>query len=130
MAVLYYANLDVWQKSMDLAVSVYKDVKVLPKEELFSLSNQMRRAVTSIPSNIAEGNQRGSIKEYLHFLYIAMGSLGELETQIILCKRLEYLSGEATNQLLAQCKEVGRMLNGLIKNLQIKLEGSKEKKYC
>ena len=78
-----FKDLIVWQKAMDLVEETYRVVKCLPKEEQYGLSNQMRRAVVSIPSNIAEGNQRGSIKEYLHFLYIAMGSLGELETQII-----------------------------------------------
>ena len=103
---------------MDLAVAVFKEVKTLPKEELYGLSSQMRRAVISIPSNIAEGNQRGSTREYIHFLYIAMGSLGELETQILLCNRLEYLNLEVTDPLIERCREIGRMLNGLINNLQ------------
>lgn len=103
---------------MDLAVAVYKTIKMLPREELYGLCDQMRRAVVSIPSNIAEGNQRSSTREYLHFLYIAKGSLGELETQIMLCERLNYLKSEITKPLISQCKEVGRMLNGLINSLQ------------
>ena len=118
MAVNYYTDLKVWQRSMDLAVVIYKNVKNLPKEELYGLSDQMRRAVVSIPSNIAEGQQRNTLREYLHFLYIAKGSLGELETQILLCERLGYFSTEITDPIKVECKEIGRMLNSLIKRLQ------------
>ena len=86
MAVNNYKDLIVWQKSMSLAVKIYQIVKLLPKEELFVLSDQMRRAVVSIPSNISEGHQRNSSKEFKHFLSIAKGSLGELETQLLLCE--------------------------------------------
>ena len=80
-----YKELDVWKKSMEVAIKVYKLVKFLPSEEKFCLSDQMRRAVISIPSNIAEGNQRYSSREYKHFLTISKGSLAELETQLLLC---------------------------------------------
>ena len=66
MAILYYTDLDVWNMSMDFAVDVYEKIKLLPREELYALSDQMRRAVVSIPSNIAEGQQRNSLKEYIH----------------------------------------------------------------
>ena len=125
MAVFYYTDLDVWKKSMDLAVNVYKTAKMLPKEELYALSDQMRRAVLSIPSNIAEGQQRNSTKEFIHFLFVAKGSLSELETQIILCEKLEYLEKTKTEELLAECSEIGKMLNGLLYRLNNKL---KEKK--
>ena len=121
MTVFYYTDLDVWQKSMDLSVDVYKAVKKLPKEELFGLSDQMRRAVISIPSNIAEGQQRNSTREFLHFLYVAKGSLAELETQIKLCEKLEYFEKPDANKLLYDCAQTGRMLNGLINRLNMKL---------
>ena len=118
MTINYYSDLKVWQKSMDLAIAVYNNVKFLPREELYGLSDQMRRAVVSIPSNIAEGHQRNSLREYIHFLYIAKGSLGELETQILLCENFGYFDIEIARQMKVLCTEVGRMLNGLIKNLQ------------
>ena len=122
MTTGYYSELKVWQKSMDLAVEIYKTVKLLPKEELYGLSDQMRRAVVSIPSNIAEGHQRSATKDYIRFLYIAKGSLGELETQIRLGERLGYFGEEKARQLFSQSEEVGRMLSGLIKSLQKKLD--------
>ena len=121
MAINYYTDLKVWQKSIDLVVLVYQSIKFLPKEEMYALSSQIRRSVVSIPSNIAEGHQRNSLKEYIHFLYVAKGSLGELETQIIICERLGYLSSNQTAPIKALSSETGRMLNGLIKNLQDQL---------
>ena len=121
MTLGYYSDLKVWQKSMDLTVEIYSIVKLLPREELYGLSDQMRRAVVSIPSNIAEGHQRSAIREYLRFLNIAKGSLGELETQIMLCERLGYLKNDKTADLLGQCEEIGKMLSGLISKLQGKL---------
>ena len=117
MAFSYFTELKVWQKSMNLSVEIYDAVKLLPKEELYGLSDQMRRAVISIPSNIAEGNQRASIREYIRFLYIAKGSLAELITQIILCQRMGYLKKDKKEQLVEQCYEIGRMLSGLINKL-------------
>ena len=87
-----YKDLIVWQRSMELAEEVYRLVKKLPKEELFALSDQIRRAVISIPSNIAEGYERNSTKEYIHFLSIAKGSKAELETQLLLCTKIHYLN--------------------------------------
>ncbi len=118
MAVNNYKDLIVWQKSMSLAVKICQIVKLLPKEELFVLSDQMRRAVVSIPSNISEGHQRNSSKEFKHFLSIAKGSLGELETQLLLCEGLNYLPGEQIRPILDQCSEIGKMLTVLIRNLQ------------
>ena len=118
MTVNNFKDLIVWQKSMDLAVMVYAAMKSLPKEELFALSDQICRAVVSIPSNIAEGHQRSATKEYKHFLRIAKGSLGELETQIFLCERLNYLTSEQTQPIILQCSEIGKMLNGLINSLR------------
>ena len=122
MAITHYKDLLVWQKSMDLAEKIYEAVKSMPKEELYGLSDQMRRAVISVPSNIAEGQQRSSTKDYIRFLHIARGSLGELETQIILCERLKYLEHEITYPLINQCDEIQRMISGLIKNLMQRIK--------
>ena len=132
MAIKHYKDLSVWQKSMDLAVEIFKVVKFLPREELYGLSDQMRRAVVSVPSNIAEGQQRSSTKDYIRFLHIAKGSLGELETQIMLCERLEYLGKEKTGQLIGQCVEIQRMISGLISSLVLVLnnENLEGKKVC
>ena len=119
MAVSYFTELTVWQKSIDLSADIYAAVKLLPREETYGLSDQMRRAVISIPSNIAEGNQRASKREYSQFLYIAKGSLAELITQIMLCERLGYMKKEKKEQLIEQCFEIGRMLSGLINKLKV-----------
>ena len=109
-----YRDLIVWQKSMQLAKITYSLTKKLPKEETFSLANQMRRAVISIPSNIAEGNGRNSKKEYAHFLSVARGSKSELETQLLLCIDLKYFQQEEADKALNLCVEVGKMLNAMI----------------
>ena len=121
MVVNSYKDLKVWQKSMELAYMVYDLVKILPREELYALSNQMRRAVISIPSNIAEGFYRNTTREYIRFLSISKGSLGELETQIFLCEGLGYVKEDQTAPILQKCDETGKMLTALIKNLQSKL---------
>ena len=113
-----YKELKVWQKAMDLTVAVYKLVKLLPKEETYALSDQMRRAVVSIPSNIAEGQGRNSDKEFIQFLSIARGSLWELETQIEICLRIGYIDQSMatdTNNLIA---EISKMLNALSNSLK------------
>jgi four helix bundle protein len=109
--VVSYRDLIVWQKGMDLAELVYQITASFPKAELYSLTDQMRRAVVSIVSNIAEGKGRESKQEYLHFLAIAQGSLTELETQLLLSIRLKYLQEPDASQALALCDEIGRMLN-------------------
>ena len=120
-----YKEFTVWQKSMDLAVEVYSLIKKLPKEELYGLSSQIRRAVISIPSNIAEGQGRNSTREFVKFLAIARGSQCEVETQLQLCIRLGYLSEEETKVVLGICEEISKMLNALIKKL-----GSTLKNNC
>ena len=82
MALRYYQDLVVWQRSMELVKEIYSLIKYLPKEELYGLSDQMRRAAVSIPSNIAEGQARYSNKDFIGFLYISRGSIAELETQL------------------------------------------------
>lgn len=89
-----YKELIVWQKSIQLVIDIYKLTKIFHKEEIYGLSSQMQRAVVSIPSNIAEGNDRNSSKEFSQFLRIARGSLAELETQIIISEKLEYTGKE------------------------------------
>lgn len=121
MAGSYFTDLVAWQKSIGLSEEIYRITKAFPKDELYGLSSQMRRAVVSIPSNIAEGNQRASLREYIHFLYVAKGSLGELVTQIIVCERMEYIDKERKDQLIEHCFEVGRLLSGLINNLNSRL---------
>ena len=116
-AVKGYRELIVWQKAMDLVEETYRLVKFLPKEELYSLSDQMRRAAVSIPSNIAEGQQRNSTKEFVKFLSIAQGSIAELETQYLICTRLKYLTVSQTQPTLDLCAELGRMINGLTSKL-------------
>ena len=111
-----HKELLVWQKAMQLVVDVYNLIRLLPKEETYGLSDQMRRAAISIPSNIAEGNARSSQKDMVHFLYIAQGSRAELETQLELCKLIGYISKERLEPVLMQTQEIGRMLSGLIKS--------------
>lgn len=113
-----YRELVVWQKAMEVAKQIYLLVKKLPKEEIYALSDQMRRAAVSIPSNIAEGNARNSSKEYAQFLSIARGSKAELETQLLLCKEIGYLTQTEIQPLLVQLKEIGKMISVMIRKLQ------------
>jgi four helix bundle protein len=114
-----YRQLVVWQKSMDLAEQIYRETTSLPREERYGLTSQLRRAATSIPSNIAEGQgRRSSDDEFVRFLQIALGSLCELETQVDLSRRLRLLSPEQVSRLHLQTDEVGRLLNGLIRSKQ------------
>ena len=109
-----YKNLKVWQKAMDLTVEIYSLVKLLPREETNALADQMRRAVVSIPSNIAEGHGRNSDKEFIKFLTISRGSLLELETQIKICHRLGYFKVHQTDSASSLMIEISKMLNALI----------------
>ena len=111
-----FRDLDVWCKGMDLAVRVYKKSEKLPRSEAFGLSSQLRRAAVSIPSNIAEGKAIGG-KSYPRHLKIAMGSESELQTQVELARRLNYLTNADADDLLNQASEVGRMLAGLFRSL-------------
>ena len=106
-----HRDLDVWKKSIDLVVEVYEFTRKFPKEELYGLTSQIRRSVISIPSNISEGAARNSDKEYIQFLYISMGSSGELETQIMIAKRLGYLKD--SKRILNEIESIKKMLNGL-----------------
>lgn len=112
-----HKDLIVWQKSIELVKLIYKETQLFPKEELFGLVSQMRRAAVSIPSNIAEGYGRESKKECRHFVYISLGSASELETQLIIAKELDFMKEEAYICLISIVNEVIRMLSSLIKSL-------------
>lgn len=114
MTTRNYRDLEVWQKSMNLVEEVNKLTALLPKEELFGLTNQLRRAAVSIPSNIAEGNTRASLKEYGRFLSIARGSKSEIETQLEICLRLGYLNGDQISKAVSMCDSIGAMLFSMI----------------
>jgi four helix bundle protein len=109
-------KLKAFELADKLAVQIYKETRTFPKEELFGLVSQMRRAAVSVPSNIAEGCGRTTEKEYLQFLSIAYGSLKELEYQISLAMKLKFL--ESTSELAAVADETARVLNGLINALK------------
>jgi four helix bundle protein len=109
-----YRDLVAWNKAMELVTETYRVTKEFPKEELFGLASQLRRAAVSIPSNIAEGKGRLSKGEFRQFLGHARGSLAELETQILIAQNLNYLDGAEANRLLTKVEEVGKVLNGLI----------------
>ena len=118
MAVRSYRELVAWQKAMDFVAEIYRVTQRFPKEELYGITSQLRRAAVSIPSNIAEGQGRNTTGEFRQFLGQARGSLSETETQILLSERLRYLEQEAANSLLEQAAEVGRILNGLLSSLE------------
>ena len=115
MTVKRYEDLVVWQKAMLLAKRVYCVQKQLPKEEIYGLGDQIRRAAVSIPSNIAEGFGRDTDKEFKHFLSIARGSLFETKTQLQLAENLGYLT--INSEMLSLFNEVGKLLNGLSRSL-------------
>ena len=116
--ILHFKDLQVWKKAMDLAVEIYGLARLLPSVETYALADQMRRAAVSIPSNIAEGQQRRSTKEFIQFLSIAKGSCAELETQLYLCYKVGYLNQAQVKSVFGLIREVGKMLNGLIFKLQ------------
>lgn len=109
-----YQDLRVWQQAMDLTEEIYRATAEFPKSELYGLLSQMRRASVSVPSNIAEGKGRHSDPEFVRFLLNARGSLLELQTQILIARRLQYLTEEKTETLCRHTDIVGRQLNALI----------------
>ena len=111
-----YRDLVVWQKSRRVAKEVYRVTRDFPRVEMFGIVQQMRRAAVSIICNIAEGQGRWSPRDQANFLYIARGSVLELETQVYIAQDLEYLAEPQANELLRAIGDVGRMLNGLIRH--------------
>lgn len=112
-----YEDLKVWQRAIDLSTDIYKLTSNFPKEACYGLTSQLRRASVSIASNIAEGCSRNSAKEFVQFLSIALGSIGELKTQIIIANRIGYLPLENSYPVLKMIDEAGAMLNGLQKSI-------------
>ena len=112
-----HKDLDVWKKSMDLVEEIYRLTKSFPDSEKYGLTNQIRRCAVSISSNIAEGAARNTDKEFVQFCYIALGSLSELETQLLIAERLKY---SQNIDILENVVEIRRMLLGLIKYLKSK----------
>lgn len=116
-----YKDLQVWQRSIDFVVEVYSLMKSLPSEERYALGDQMRRAAVSIPSNIAEGMERSAVKEKLHFLSIALGSLAEIETQLIICGKLGFINQCLQACCLEELTAIQKMLYKLSSSLKTKL---------
>jgi four helix bundle protein len=112
-----YQDLLVWQEAMRLVACVYRSTAVYPKDEVFGLRMQTRRAAVAVPSNIAEGYGRGSRGDYTRFLHISRGSLFEVETQVRIAQDLEFLKVAAAEEVLKQADHVGQLLQGLMKSL-------------
>jgi four helix bundle protein len=115
-----HKDLTVWKESRELVTKVYSVIGKFPKEEVFSLTAQIKRSVISIPSNIAEGAARDSNKEYIRFLYIALGSAAELDTQIIMASDLKMISVEDFTEITQKLCRISKMISGLIRFRQSK----------
>lgn len=117
MPIASYKDLIVWQKAVQLATVTYKLTNKFPREEVYGLSSQMKRASVSVASNIAEGSIRGSKKDFAHFLHIASGSIAELQTQVEICKQLPFGAKLDYNDIDGLTVEANKMIHGLIKKL-------------
>lgn len=115
-----FEKLEVWQKSHQFVLNVYRITESFPKEELYGLTSQLRRSASSVPTNIVEGNEKKSIKEYVQFLYTAKSSLAETKYHFLLAQDLGYINRMIFNKLLNNINEIGKMLNGLINYLSNK----------
>jgi len=124
MGIRSYRDLILWQKSMDLATTIYRITEPFPAQEQFGLTSQLRRGATSIPANLAEGHSRHSRGDYRRHVSIASGSLAELETNLEIVSRLGYLAAEPLVTTLAQAGEVGRMLTVLLARLRSQFPAS------
>ena len=113
-----FKDLLVWQKAYKFVLMIYQETKSFPKEELFGMTSQLRRAVVSVPANIAEGHERQYRKEYVQFLSVAKGSLGEVETYLLLAKDFGYTETIRFRELEAMRTEIAKMLRGLINSLK------------
>jgi len=115
-----HEKLDVWKKSVDFVVAIYKATESFPKDERFGLTSQLRRAAVLIPANIAEDAARRSDKEFAHFLSNSQGSASEVETELLIARRLSYLQEGNYGSLVFSLDEIGRMLTGLTHHLRLK----------
>lgn len=115
-----YRELLVWQKSMDMAEACYQLTAEFPRDEMYGMTAQIRRAAVSVPANIAEGHGRENTGSFVQFLRVAQGSLKELETNLVLAARVRLVSAERTAPLLGECETTGKMLRSLIRSLQAK----------
>ena len=113
-----HKDLDVWKQAVDLSVACYDVTRGFPREEQFGLTVQMRRAATSVACNIAEGAARATNKEFIHFLYISLGSASELDTQIEIAKRNRFGKSDDLENLQSQVASISRMLQGLIRSVK------------
>jgi len=116
-----HKDLEVWKMAMEMVTKTYTLTRTFPKEELYGLTYQIRRSAVSIPSNIAEGAGRNSSKEFLQFIYIATGSLSELETQIIIAHNLGYLNNDQKQDMETIFSNIFKLLSGLIQSIRKKL---------
>jgi len=117
-----YRDLDVWKESMSLAADIYEMTRPFPREEMFGMTSQMRRASVSVAANIAEGYGRQQTKPFIQFLRISQGSLKELETLLLLAERVGLIASDATESAMARCQRIGKMLVGLVRKLDLKEE--------
>ncbi len=117
MKIRSFRDLDIWKRSIKLVEGIYGITKSFPKEEMYGLTSQLRRAAVSIPSNISEGFARLHSREYKQFLYTSLGSCAELTTQIIIASRLRYLEDGKVDELLSEIDEISKMTMSLIKKL-------------
>jgi four helix bundle protein len=115
-----FKDLRVWQEAMKFTVEVYRVTTLFPRHELYGLSQQLRRAAVSVPSNIAEGKGHRSDREFGHFLLHARGSLLEVQTQVMIAQELQYLQSEEAQRLLASADSIGRSLNSLINSINVR----------
>ncbi len=115
-----FTDLNAWQKGHTLAINVYKLTRDFPKDELFSLTSQLRRAVVSITSNIAEGFSRGFPKEKIQFYTIALGSLTEVQNQLLIARDIGYINKDQFQKIAEETVVVSKLINGLIKSLRIR----------
>ena len=118
-----YRDLKVWKDAMTLAEACYGETRSFPREEMFGLTSQIRRAATSVAANIAEGHGRETPGSFVQFLRVAQGSLKELETHVILSNRVGHLNTPSADRLLARCDDLGKMVRALIRSLQKSSDG-------
>jgi four helix bundle protein len=119
-----YRDLIAWQKAMELVGDLYRATLKLPDSQRFGLVSQLRRAAVSVPSALAEGHSRGSTKEFVRYIAMAMGSLAEIETQLLICRRLDLLGETDVRDILAVCDEQSRILRGLKRSLTARLRST------